>query len=247
MSEPTMTENIDAVRFLTQAYADGAAPMPKAFNGIANWVTPGPLGSMAKALAAQERTKHRIDREFDQWCEPARDTRRIQYQDVWYDLRTRLDRPGTCYEVARFIVAPDEVGIVRKVGTYAAIFDDPDIVQLNPLDPWALQRAGVEGLWFVRLWQNTFGPMPAPDVGIPFAQIGGYPFPELPNWQDNRFQWGRLNSEVFWLVPSNHALRLYFWYLIDDSNILREIGGRLVGFTQPIETLPAAKNVLYAW
>jgi hypothetical protein len=252
--QPTQAENRQAWAELKEAYDTGLLEWPASSRVSFFGELPGVPQCFADAIADQPNTPQRIDHIADQFDEPARDTRRIQYQDAGWRYFTR-DLPGgaitvnTAYEIARFIVAPDESGQVRHVGTYVGVTDPAtgDIQNLSPFDPWALEHAGVNGYWFLRLYQNTFGPMPPPDIAVPPAFVAGYPFPELPYWLDYRFQWGRDNNGTLFLIPSNHALRLYFVPTSDDDQLIKEMVGRLVGFTQPIDTLPAAKNALYAW
>lgn len=254
MGTPTQEENRAAWSTLKSAYDDGILKIPATLRtGIRE-----PVGNVPecflKALAEQPNTRQRVDLITDQFDEPARDTRRVQYQDVGWRYFTRDIGPlvvNLAYEIARFICSPDETGAVKYVGTYVGVADDSgDMVSMNPLDPWALEHAGVNGYWFLRYYQGTFQPMPPPDVGVTLPNIAGYPFPELAYWFDYRFQWGRTANETFFLVPSNHALRLYFVPTVvgtPPANRITEILGRMVGFTQPVDTVPAAKNVLYAW
>jgi len=247
-----MLENLEADRFLNQAYADGALKIPPSLQNPFLWDPPSAvLAETAQALEAERHTAQPQDQVFDQFNDPGRDTRRILYQDVYYLVehdRTPI-LPGLSYEIARFIAAPDEVGIVKKCSTWLGATQPPAGVQPpDPLDPYYMDRIKqIEGFWYLRLWQNTFQPMPRPDNGIALGAVGGYGFPELPSWSDNRFQWNNNDGQVFWIVPSNHALRLYFHLIAEPDERLKEIQGRLVGFTQPIDTMPASKNVLYAW
>jgi hypothetical protein len=253
MGAPTMAENAAAYAALKEAYDIGALLPPPVLRDPLYWDLPQIHDTVIKALEAENQTPQRIDRINDQIDEPARDTRRIQYQDASLDWISR-ESPLTlnvAYEIARFIVTPDEFGVIKQIGTHVGIYDrvTEKIIISDPFDPWALHRLGCDGFWFLRLYQNTFQPMPPFDNGVPIWQVAGYGFPELAHWRDNRFQWGKWNSEVFWLIPSNHALRLYFVPTQDDGDdhYFVELSGRLVGFTQPIDTVPAVKNVLYAW
>lgn len=253
MPEPTRQEILQTNAILKQAYASGVLAPPAALRDPLWFDFPRLRPEFVKALSRENETPQRIDRLTDQIDEPGRDTRRINYQESsWYWDDT--NRPGPwqlngAYEIARFIAAPDEVGIVKYIGTFAGIGpNEGGFTQLDPHDPFTMQRNGLNGYWLLRLYQNTFRNMPPPDAGIPAALVAGYPFPELARWDDYRFQWGRTANETFFIVPSNHALRLYFVPVsIDGTILLLEVLGRLVGFTQPIDTLPAAKNVFYAW
>ena len=238
---------------LQEAYDTGLLAIPATLRDDSEWEFPEIPPSYIEALEKENQTPQRVDRITDQFDEPARDTRRILYQDVGYSYLTR-NLPGSAitigkaYEIGRFLVSPDEFGCVKYIGTYVGIEDPPNTFpQLSPFDPYALEHNGVNGYWFLRLYQGTFQPMHAPDVGQSIINVAGYPFPELPYWRDYRFQWGRTANETFLLIPSNHALRLYFVPTSDDDLIIKEFLGRMVGFTQPIDTTPAAKNAIYAW
>lgn len=254
MGAPTQVENREAWRALKGAYDSGLLDWPATLRVAPYEYKPGIPECFVKALREHPSTPQRIDHIADQFDEPARDTRRVQYQDASYFYFTR-DLPGgaivvgAAYEIARFICAPDETGLVKYVGTYVGV-EGPmpgSIMDLSPTDPWALEHAGVNGYWFLRYYQGTFQPLPPPDIGVALFNVAGYPYPELAHWPDYRFQWGRTANTTFFLVPSNHALRLYFVPTSDDDQNIKEMLGRLVGFTQPVDTVPAAKNVLYAW
>lgn len=253
MGEPTRLEILETEAILKEAYDLKILDAPATIKDPLWWDFPTIPPSFIRALEEENRTPQRLDRITDQLDDPGRDTRRVLYQDscyLWTEAQVAPWGLNTGYEIARFKAAPDEVGIVKSVSTYLGVEPNEggDPLVWDPYDPLTLQHNGVNGYFLLRLYQNTFRPMPPVDAGIPAALIPGYSFPELSRWDDYRFCWGRNNTEVFFIVPSNHALRLYFVpVLIDISLLLKEVMGRLVGFTQPIDTIPAAKNVVYAW
>lgn len=185
----------------------------------------------------------RVDRATDQLDDPARDTRAQMYQDkTWNWGRLSV---GNAYELARFISAPDETGIVKLIWTSVIADDGTGAITLwDPQDPFAHWRAGAQIRWHLRLFQGTFQPI-GPVWSGPVAQMPGHAFPPLPRWPDLRFLWGRTQATVFHLVPQDFALRL-FAEVVNDTNLL-ELGGRLVGYTQPVDTKPAGYNVRYGW
>lgn len=246
---PTQAENRDALNTLREAYESGLLDPPSAFDPVVDLDFPCIDGEDMNRLLDCEDVPIRIDRPFDQIDEPARDTRRLQYQDST-QLWTRGNFvDNRAWEIARFIVMPDEVGIVRQCETFLDIQEGSpsEHVYLDPTDPRAHLRHGVNVTWFLRLYQGTFQPLPPWDNNAPPASIMGYPFPELAFWNDARFIWHGAKNEVFWLVPSNHVLRLYVLINSVQQNVLKEIYGRLKGTTQPIRVEASFRNVCYDW
>lgn len=244
---PTFKENQDALNALQEAYRLGVIGLPEAFEPIVDLTFPAVDPEDMNRLLECPDIPVRIDRPFDQIWEPARDTRRLQYQDNAQVYRKNDFGFGHCWEVARFVVMPDECGIVRYCGLALDIEEDDERLYLDPTDPFNFTRESVTPLFFTRLYQGTFQPMPPFDEDIPLSQVMGYPFPECPFWYDSRFMYGGgSNNDVFWLVPSNHALRLYV-YIERNSGNLKEIYGRLMGHTQPVRVEPTFRNVCYDW
>jgi hypothetical protein len=187
-----------------------------------------------------------------QWLDPARDTRAQKYQDQGFDHDLQhgaLD--DTVYEIARFFSPIDSVGIVKYVGTWVQIVD-PDSgnpVELDFSNPFAMQQAGLKARFLLRYDQGTpDNKLVFPDLPWigPLAEVTGYGYGPLPEWNDYRFYWGRYANNVWWLVPKRHAIRLYL-HVIGQGTYLRKTLGRLQGYTQPAATLPAAYNVSHGW
>lgn len=221
---------------------------------IPYWYDPGHL-SIAKvphvsALLQRQmsvlpyRQTH-IDRATDQLDEPARDTRAQLYQDSFFFWRGGPFLPGYAYELARFVAAPDQTGYVKSVWTSLVIDNGGGgVVLLDPQDPFAHERVGCFARWHLRLYQGTFQPI-GPFASGPVGQIVGSGFPPLNRWDDLRFLWGRTQTNVFHLIPSDFCLRLFIEIIMPGR--LTEIGGRLIGYTQPIDTKPAGYNARYGY
>lgn len=237
-----------AQRALQKAREEGLIDPLYLYPEVLNWEVPEPDPLSVLMLSREPVPPKRSDTIVDQLDEPARDTRAQLYQDVsWF-----VDGPlavDTFYEVARFVTTGNQTGFVKLCWTFARVSDGVgEEVELDPRDPFAIQNAlgiGDSDLaWFARLHQGPFQKtIPAPFAG---AQIGGYGFGPLHQWSDYRFQWGRTQSSVFWLVPQYHALRVYFKINSDQPNLL-QIGGRLKGYTQPIDVRPTGWNVTHGY
>lgn len=245
---PTQKENRDALATLKEAYELGVLEIPEAFEPILDLKFPTVDPDDEYRLSSCPDIPIRIDRPFDQIGEPARDTRRLQYQDDAHYYRENDFPNDRCWEVARFVAMPDEVGIVRSCAVSLTIEDEEgNRLYLDPTDPFSFIRESISPIFFARLYQGTFQPLPPYDQNIPLVRVMGYPFPECPFWYDSRFMYGGgSNNDVFWLVPSNHALRLYIY--IDRTGVnLKELYGRLVGHTQPVRVDAGFRNVCYDW
>ena len=186
----------------------------------------------------------RIDKATDQLDDPARDTRAQLYQDKTWNWGARFN-VGWSYELARFVCSPDQSGIVKLCWTSVIADDGAGGIKLwDPQDPFAHWRAGAQIRWHLRLYQGTFQPI-GPVWSGPVLEMPGQAFPPLHRWTDLRFLWGRTQAMVFHLIPANFALRLFAEVVMDTD--LLELGGRLVGYTQPIDTKPAGYNARYGW
>jgi len=207
------------------------------------WTPPEPPRAITGRLARARPPKNPIS-----WSNPAQDTKAELYKDSVF-LWTSDDISfvaNQAYEVARFECAEDETGFVRNCWT-GVNFDDGtgtnQPIALNPGDPLAIASRWA-GAWELRLYQgNKLG---AP-YGGPWLNVKGQHYPELPTWIDSRFLWGLTNTVVFWLVPPGFSLRLYFRTFADPQIPVLSLFGRLRGFTQPIHTQQAERNVQYGW
>ena len=184
-----------------------------------------------------------------QWDDPAWDTRAQLYQDKgFYQDLEHGATDGEAYEIARFQANAGECGFVKYIGTYVQILDPDsgDPIELDFSNPFAMQDAGVKATFMLRLSpgdDNTLGL--APWVG-PVAQTPGYGYPQLPFWNDYRFYWGRYANHVWFLIPRRHFLRLFI-HVESGGSELHRVLGRLQGYTQPVTTIGAERNVTYGW
>lgn len=249
----THEQNQQAQGALHQAWDEGLLDPLYFTPGILDWKPPQVDPCAAELLSREPPTRPRNDRITDQLDEPAFDTRAQLYQDVSFfhnfDQQSII-QPNTAYEVARFITAGNQTGFVKLCWNYMEIRTGGagPIVEIDPRDPFGLQENFPPGWpinWYLRLEQGDFQrTLPAPEI-VPIAQMGGYGFSPLNQWSDYRFQWGRTQSKVFWLVPQYHALRLYV--ATGASNEITRIGGRLMGWTQPIDVRVTGWNVAHGW
>lgn len=238
-----------AVMFLKRAFESGIEPgfeVRPAFVDVSALRVDPTIPRMLATLPRPSQRKY--DSPTDQLNDPARDTRAQLYQDVGFEWADRYAiTADRVYEVARFQAAPDEVGVVKYCGTYIEIEspDPPYYKYLEPGDPYAVGRAGTVVRWILRLHQGTFQSL-GPQWSGTYAGCLGYGYGPLPFWEDYRFRWGRTANDVWWLVPRDHALRLYAWIKSTSDPVLR-LTGRLQGYTQPVHTLPAGYNVSHGW
>jgi len=241
-------ENREAQGALHEAWDQGLLDPLYFFPVVLDWAPPKPDPAAARLLELEPLPPRRNDQIIDQLDDPARDTRAQSYQDVSWFLNGPF-LPNVAYEVARFVTAGDETGFVKLCWTYARVADE-GIIELDFTNPFAVQEAlglGFDVNWYLRLVQGDFQETwPPPYVG-PIAQFGGYGYEPLPQWSDYRFQWGSWKKEVFWLVPQYHKLSLLFEYGNAQNDTLTMIGGRLQGYTQPIDVRPTGWNVSHGW
>lgn len=153
---------------------------------------------------------------------------------------------GQSYEIARFKVKTNEVGIIRGIWQYVASIGAPsNIVSLaSPYDPcWGDTYAGapIDIRWYFTLSQNP--PIDYWDG----ASIGrpGTPYVDLPVLNRLSFPWGCPPS-MFLVVQSGFTLRMFVEAMTNTSNLDR-IGGRMWGYTQPDHSDPAIHNVRHGW
>lgn len=225
------------------------SPRPWKQKPLRKYDFPRPPRGTKKLLERLPHPPDRIDHPRDQLDDPARDTRAQYYQDkaFWWD---RDLVTGNAFEVARFNASPDQSGIVKLIWTYLEIYDaleTPPYIHLDPCDPFSPQKYGADILWHLQLFQGTFQPIGPPWSGLAL-DIPGQPYPNLPRWRDQRFVWGRTAAIAFFLVPPNFSLRLIAEIkFLEDRVGLSRIGGRLIGYTQPIDVLATGENVKYGW
>jgi hypothetical protein len=246
----TKAQQQEATRALELAYKTGVIRPLTVLPEVFHWRPPTVSDKDKRALLSMPLPPRRCDRLVDQLDEPARDTRAQVYQDVSY-FHTPPPQAGflngNSYELARFVTKA-EAGFVRLIWTYAEIEIEGDVVVIEWQDPFALQRflPDVTVTWFLRLEQGIFQKHFPVQFAGPTAQVFGNGYSKLPEWADYRFMWGRTATNVFFLVPQNHALRLYA--RIDGANAdLRALGGRLQGYTQSIDVKATGFNVTHGW
>jgi len=154
------------------------------------------------------------------------------------------------YELARFVVPENRVGIVRTLETDLS-WDDPNI-QWPRGDALFHERQDVDVRWYLKVESfdtknpvdpYTYrGPLVPPEVEIP-----GTPFGPLPSWREMRFLWGSY-CPVFFILPPNTLLSL--WIVFHDGSCnapLRSASGRFTGMLQAQSSMRAYRNVTTGW
>lgn len=251
MRRSTQKQNRQAHLALQQAYDEHIIEPLRFMPDVYDWQLPGPDPIAAEMLRREPPEPKRQDKITDQLDEPARDTRAQYFQDVSFFHTPPAIVPGGAHEVARFITSINETGVVNLIWTYAEIDDGAgNVIELDPRLPFAVQQAlglGVNDLfWFLRLEYGPFQKTIPIPLRAPIGTIPGYGYSNLNQWTDYRFQWGRTQTNVFFLIPALHALRLYF-YIAEPFQDLVRIGGRLKGYTQPSDTRPTGWNVVHGF
>jgi hypothetical protein len=155
------------------------------------------------------------------------------------------------YELARFVVPNNQVGIVRTIETDLT-FDDVTLDFPERGDCIYWERLEAYFVWMLRVEHldpkappNPYGyrgPLIPPDVQIP-----GTPYGNLPQWREMRFQWGKFNP-VYIIIPENTLLSLWIVFENGSCNVpLRSVSGRFTGFRQSQASWKAYHNLTTAW
>lgn len=189
--------------------------------------------------------------EFD-FADPALDTAAQTYEENCNFIPVS-PAVGFAQELARFIVPDGKSGFVKGLWTWHEVGPrDPVIPWIPPgdnrsgnlaIDPYILQRAGVEVRWHLRMFQGT---PPAALWNGDFRDIPGYGFGHgISSWTAARFIWGTPAFDPFLLVPKGFTVRLFVEW-VRDVEPITVVGGRLWGFTQT-QGRPAIWNARHAW
>jgi hypothetical protein len=154
------------------------------------------------------------------------------------------------YELARFVVPENQIGIVKTIET--------DMTWEDPTTTWPRgdciyhERFDVNVKWYLKVESfdvgnpvdpySYRGPLIPPEVQIP-----GTPFGPLPVWREMRFMWGHYNP-VFFVLPPNTLLSLWIEFQVGSCNIpLRSVSGRFTGMLQAQDNMKAFRNVTTGW
>jgi len=240
----------DAISTLRAAVGRGVVERMSFRPEFEEWKPPGmPLKIIKAANLIPWTPPIEVQKPQAQWSDPARSTHAQVYRDDGF-ARNFLPAgatDGTVYEIARFQTNKDQVGIVKYIGTWVEIDDGQGSpVTLDFSNPFTMQDNGVEARFLLRLEQGDrpyIGNNPY-DVAWPIAR--GYGYPEMPQWNDYRFYWGRYANHTWILVPRHHFLRMYI-HVISGGNLLRRALGRLQGYNQAATILESSYNVAHGW
>ncbi len=123
-------------------------------------------------------------------------------------------------EIARWHCPSGHLGIISSIATHLGInvpIDDPlnpgailEIALDVPWQPWLYQVFGLPFRWWLRLEAQRERVELAPVFLRSPDELPGYPFPELPTWNDQRFAWCWHGPQPLrLLVPEGHTARLF--------------------------------------
>jgi hypothetical protein len=122
-------------------------------------------------------------------------------------------------EIARWHCPNGHLGIISSIATHLGInlpiedSDPPAVLEIAldlPWQPWIVQLLGLPLRWWLRLEAQRERVELAPVVLRSPAELPGYPFPELPTWNDQRFGWAYHGLQPLrLLVPEGHTARLF--------------------------------------
>lgn len=149
---------------------------------------------------------------------PAIDALSARWQERNFTIYKQAGmRPGQCFEVCRWPTGPGEFGIIHRIGTALQATDEieGDTVPFLMFDPFAFRRISPiapysRGLtWHLRLEPRRVLTDTWRDVQTLDA-VPGMPHPELPEWDDQRYQWGAWWATTRLKVPEATTLSLWF-------------------------------------
>jgi hypothetical protein len=122
-------------------------------------------------------------------------------------------------EIARWHCPSGHLGIISSIATHLGLsipIDDSDppaaleIALDLPWQPWIMQLLGLPLRWWLRLEPQKELVELAPITLRRPEELPGYPFPELPTWNDQRFGWAYHGTQPLrLLVPEGHTARLF--------------------------------------
>ena len=209
-------------------------------------------GNVREALARAELpTRETLP---DYFASPALDRRHQTFKDSSYFAAKNSDYQtpdtGTAIELARWACLDGQLGIIK--GYWQWISGEASDMPMWATRPLFLHESiGVKNRWFIRLSQlnktDSLGPLWR---GLSSA-IPGLPYSECDNYVMNqiKFPWGLPESGVFWRVPPGFSVRVF--YALDEISAgqtgIINVGARLWGYTQSIETQEAMQNSRMGW
>ena len=200
-----------------------------------------------------ERPGPQRPRIMDQSADPACSTWAQRMQDsmigpqhgYWIDPDTTF-AAQTVYECARFEAQRGQWGLVKLLWTFIQLKGEGEGAGLpSPYDPLYLIYSGVRVRWLLR-FSNCWPPLPLEAVAVPPIEIPGRAPWELSFWDDLRYGWALPGNGVFIPVPPGMYLHL-FAHVISGEDSIHALGGRLMGYTQPIQTAASDKNTAHGW
>lgn len=193
-------------------------------------------------------------RVIDQSADPACSTFAQRMQDsiigphhgFWMKSEAFSFANALAYECARFEAQRGQWGVVKLLWTYVELEAEPPASGIgSPYDPLFLIRNNVFVRWVLR-FSGCWPPLPFPaQIVQPIAMPGRAPW-ELPYWDDCRYSWALPGNGVFILVPPGMYLHLFAHVIAGHDKILN-IGGRLMGYTQPIQNAGSNYNAAHGW
>lgn len=166
------------------------------------------------------------------------------------------------FEISRFIVPKNRVGIVRSIQTGLGFQDTTPASQNVPRWPrgdafWHRRSLGdnygdFDCDWMLRtetMNSENNDPKTYRVVdydGCSALKVPGLPFSKLPFWQEMAFLWGS-DHGVFWIIPENTILSLWVGNPNNTGGYVRYVQGMLKGYTQPQGSPITFENLTKAW
>lgn len=159
-------------------------------------------------------------------------------------------------EIARWHCPNGHLGIISSISTYVGLgvpiegSDPPAWLEIGltlPWQPWIFSVLGLPLRWWLRLEAQRERVELAPVALRAPEELPGYPLPELPTWNDQRFGWCWHGPQPLrLLVPEGHTARLFcgleFKPPPDGGDVLAKLEGRSAFWRDP--TSPAAKAAI---
>ena len=161
---------------------------------------------------------------------------------------------GWVYELARFRVLPNSVGIVKHMWCYVDQ-DDQEIptTELSDrngggttFDPFSIVKSGLNVRYRLQLWQKPASQADPAFFAGPLGNMPGTTYTKQPPWTDNRFPWG-IPNPVHFVIPGGFYLRLFLETVDATARNVANLAGRMWGFTQPRGREETSRAVREGW
>ena len=206
---------------------------------------PNPLGiAIGQQMPFLKRLEYGID--WDQLNKTPEVLNYIHNSNTWENTES----PDTgFYELARFPVPKNFVGIIRTIQTGLSL--DDDTLRWPRGDNLWHRRYDIHCIWHLRIEQyNPLGVDPNTyrgNVATRLTSMPGIEFAPLSSWDTMQFLWGN-DHKVFIPVPENSLVSL--WIEFTSSNSMANLkwwSGLFKGTFQPQGSNRTYENMTKAW